>query len=212
LPKRGANSDTTSFRAGAVDGVFDPPTALRFAPVVVFTRLTFGAARAFTPHPSAFRDVRSRLIVLSFWAMAAAAMPTPFAPAWLTGLGVVGLVGCLVLFQWAVHSIRGRYFSYIFSTDEPQFLHTSGPYAYIRNPAYASYLLALLSTALMFPSVLTLGLAVGMAAYFQHAARFEEGKFEASPLREEYQAYKARTGRLLPRLDSLPWRSQRRNR
>ena len=42
-----------------------------------------------------------------------------------------------------------------------------------------------------------------MAAYFQHAARFEEGKFEASPLREEYLAYKARTGRLLPRIKSL---------
>jgi protein-S-isoprenylcysteine O-methyltransferase Ste14 len=180
--------------------VSDLPTALRLAPAVVFFRLTLGAARAFTPHPSAFRDIRSRLIVLSFWAISAAAIPTPFAPAWLMGLGVIGFVGALVLFQWAAHSIRGRHFSYIFSTDEPQFLHTAGPYAHIRNPAYASYLLAFLSTALMFPSVLTVGLTVGMAAYFQIAARFEEGKFEASPLREEYLAYKARTGRLLPRL------------
>ena len=81
----------------------------------------------------------------------------------------------------------------------PQFLHTRGPYAYVRNPFYLSYLLALVSAALIHPSVLTGAIAIAMYFYFEMAARFEERKFEGSPLRADYAAYKSRTGRFLPK-------------
>jgi protein-S-isoprenylcysteine O-methyltransferase Ste14 len=35
---------------------------------------------------------------------------------------------------------------------------------------------------------------------FQWLARFEETKFDRSPVAAEYEAYRQRTGRLLPRL------------
>jgi protein-S-isoprenylcysteine O-methyltransferase Ste14 len=109
------------------------------------------------------------------------------------------MAASLALFQWASHSISGRFFSFIFSTDVPAFVHTAGPYRYVRNPFYASYLLALIAVAVTRPSLWTAGIAAAMFFYFDMAARFEERKFETSPVRDEYLAYKARTGRFLPR-------------
>src|SRR5262245_37311552 len=56
--------------------------------------------------------------------------------------GLVAFVGSLALFEWTRQSVRGKFFSYIYSNDTPEFLWTSGPYAYIRNPFYTSYLLS----------------------------------------------------------------------
>jgi protein-S-isoprenylcysteine O-methyltransferase Ste14 len=174
-------------------------TVLHVLSVVVFARLTLGAVRCFVPHESARRDIRSSMIALSFWAAIAASYRGARGPVGAAAVGVASMAGSLALFQWAAHSIRGRAFSWIFSSDEPQFLHTSGPYAYVRNPFYVSYLLALAGTAAVWPSALTIAIAAAMVFYFQMAARFEERKFERSPLSEAYRAYKARTGRLLPR-------------
>jgi protein-S-isoprenylcysteine O-methyltransferase Ste14 len=167
--------------------------------ILVFARLTFGAVRCFVAHESTRRDIRSSMIALSFWAMIAASYRAAPAPGAVAAVAVGGLAAALALFQWAAHSIRGRIFSWVFSSDEPQFLHTDGPYACVRNPFYASYLLALGSTAALWPSLLTASIALAMVGYFQMAARFEERKFERSALREAFAAYKARTGRLLPR-------------
>ena len=118
----------------------------------------------------------------------------------LTVLGVAGLLASLVLFEWARQTVRGRLFSYIFSSDTPEFICTEGPFAYIRNPFYASYLLAMLSTAVMWPSAFRFGLVLAMIVYFTGAAMYEERKFTRSAVATEYAAYKARTGRFLPNL------------
>jgi len=48
---------------------------------------------------------------------------------------------------------------------------------------------------------LSTGSAIALfAGYFEWLARFEEAKFEKSPVAAEYAKYKARTGRLVPRL------------
>jgi protein-S-isoprenylcysteine O-methyltransferase Ste14 len=75
-----------------------------------------------------------------------------------------------------------------------------GPFASIRNPFYASYLLAMLSTAVMWPSVFRFGLVLAMVVYFTGAAMYEERKFARSAVAAEYANYKARTGRFTPRL------------
>jgi protein-S-isoprenylcysteine O-methyltransferase Ste14 len=172
---------------------------LNAAPFVVLLWLIVGAQINFTPDPTARRDGRSFLIAVGFWAIIAASIRTPVGPLWLASCGLVGLAASLALFQWATHSIRGRHFSYIWSKEVPDFLHTSGPYAHVRNPFYASYLLAFVSTAIVHPGILTGLVVVAMLFYFDMAARLEERKFEASPLRDEYLAYKSRTGRFVPR-------------
>jgi len=169
------------------------------ASFIVFLWLTIGAGINFVPHPSARRDIRSRFIIISFWLMVIVGSRAPLAPAWLVSLGLAGVAASLALFNWASYSIRAREFSYVFSTDVPQFLHTHGPYAYVRNPFYSSYMLALLSAAMIHPGVLAVAIAIAMFFYFEMAARFEERKFEGSPLRAEYAAYKSRTGRFLPK-------------
>lgn len=169
------------------------------APAIAFVWFTLGAVANFVA-PAGKRDVRTQLLALLFWGMIVATTRAPHAPFWLSAIGLVAVIGALVLFQWASYSIRGRNFFFIFSADVPAFLHTAGPYRYVRNPFYASYLLALIATASMRPSLLTGAIAVGSLVYLDRAARFEERKFEASPLRDEYLAYKSRTGRFLPNL------------
>jgi protein-S-isoprenylcysteine O-methyltransferase Ste14 len=114
--------------------------------------------------------------------------------------GLIGLGGSIALFEWARQSVQGKVFSYIFSNDTPEFLWTSGPYAYIRNPFYVSYLLSYIAVAIMFPGIASLVVVTGMTIYFHAAARHEERKFGRSPLAEEYEAYRRRTGRFIPRL------------
>ena len=125
------------------------------ASIIVFLWLMIGAGINFIPHPSARRDIRSRFIIISFWLMVIVASRAPLAPVWLVSVGLAGFAASLVLFNWASYSIRSREFSYVFSTDVPQFLHTAGPYVYVRNQFYSSYLLALVSAALIHSNVLT---------------------------------------------------------
>ena len=69
----------------------------------------------------------------------------------------------------------------------------------MRNPFYASYLLAEISTIVLWPSIWGAGFLVLATLYFQWLARFEEAKFARSPVADEYARYKSRTGRLVPR-------------
>jgi protein-S-isoprenylcysteine O-methyltransferase Ste14 len=60
--------------------------------------------------------------------------------------------------------------------------------------------MTLVSVAAMFPNRITVtGAIIGIIA-FNFAARYEERKFEGSPVAAEYAAYKQRTGRFVPRL------------
>jgi protein-S-isoprenylcysteine O-methyltransferase Ste14 len=174
-------------------------TAVQIAAILVWIRHFGGAARTFS---RAKGEVPSPLIY--FFSMAIGIMiygsfSTPFETRMVIP-GLIGLSGSIALFEWARQSVRGKMFSYIFSNDTPEFLWTSGPYAYIRNPFYASYLLSYFAAAIMFPSIASLVVVVGMTIYFNAAARFEERKFARSPLAKEYEAYRRRTGRFIPSL------------
>jgi len=146
------------------------------------------------------RDPRGLGIALTFWVAIAANRNGATPPLLVSVLGVVGLLLAVALFHWAAFSIRGRVFSYAGNDDLPQFVHTSGPYAYIRNPFYASYLLVEISMIVMAPSLWGAAAIVAATAYFQWLARFEEGKFARSPVAAEYHSYTLRTGRLLPKV------------
>ena len=119
------------------------------------------------------------------------------------GLGCAGLIAALALFEWARRTVRCQFFSWIFSSDTPAFLCTSGPYAYVRNPFYTSYLLTMASTLVMVPSLFRLLVLGGLVIYFDVAARHEERKFAGSALAEEYARYRQRTGRFLPKFSAV---------
>lgn len=114
--------------------------------------------------------------------------------------GLFGFMCSLALFEWARRTVRGKFFSYVFSHDTPQFLLTTGPYAYVRNPFYVSYLLAYIGAAILFPGIATLGVLIMMGILLVKAARFEEGKFQHSSLAAEYESYRRQTGMFIPRL------------
>jgi protein-S-isoprenylcysteine O-methyltransferase Ste14 len=174
-------------------------TAVQIAAILVWMRHLGGAARTFS---MAKGEAPSRLIyffTLAIAIMVFGSFNAPFARR-MTIPGLIGLGGSIALFEWARQSVQGKVFSYIFSNDTPEFLWTSGPFAYIRNPFYASYLLSYFSVAIMFPGIASLIVVVGMTIYFTAAARHEERKFERSPLAAEYAAYRRRTGRFIPRL------------
>jgi protein-S-isoprenylcysteine O-methyltransferase Ste14 len=114
--------------------------------------------------------------------------------------GTIGLVAAVGLFVWARLATQGRRFSYIGNTDTPEFICTDGPYRWIRHPFYSSYLITLVSVALLFPNAITIIGTIAGILGFTRSAKFEEAKFDNSPLAAEYHAYMKRSGRFLPGL------------
>jgi protein-S-isoprenylcysteine O-methyltransferase Ste14 len=112
--------------------------------------------------------------------------------------GTVLTIGNLVLFWWAVRVTRTRRLSLAFSKDEPDFLNTDGPYAWVRHPFYTSYVTFWLATALESPGWAHWIVPVCMAGLYARAARMEEAKFASSGLAADYEAYKKSTGMILP--------------
>jgi protein-S-isoprenylcysteine O-methyltransferase Ste14 len=186
--------------AGANGGVGVTAGQAVVVPAAVFMWQVLWAARTFVHRPQDHSGLPP-LFGLAFAALVFDSWNSALNPM-LFAAGCVGLAAALMLFEWARRTIRGLNFSYIFSTDTPTFMCTSGPYAYIRNPFYASYLLTMGSTAVMLPSLFRLSVVVAMAGYLGLAAVREEKKFARSRLATEYAAYTARTGRFLPRISA----------
>jgi protein-S-isoprenylcysteine O-methyltransferase Ste14 len=87
--------------------------------------------------------------------------------------------------------------------DAPANIVTEGPYARIRHPFYAAFLLALLAVVIAAPHVASLFVLIyGFVALSLTAAR-EERRLCASDFGEEYREYMDRTGRFHPRLRGL---------
>ena len=84
--------------------------------------------------------------------------------------------------------------------DVPSHLVTTGPYAWVRHPFYAAFLLALLGCLLAAPHWSTLA-ALGFGAHrLNGTAAAEEARFLGSGLGARYAAYARETGRFVPRL------------
>ena len=168
-------------------------------PPLVFLWMMMRAGLVFSPDAGR-RDPRGLGIALSMWGTLGATQLASTPPLWMQSIGAAGLLASLALYEWAARSIRGRLFSFAGNHDVPQFVHRTGPYAYVRNPFYLSYLIAEISTVVMWPGALGALIVALAVAYFEWLARFEERKFADSPVAAEYAEYAAGTGRLLPRL------------
>ncbi len=106
----------------------------------------------------------------------------------------------LVVFWRAVGAVRGYEMSYAFAPGAPRALIRQGPFARVRHPFYAAYIVAWMAGWiatgqwwLLAPTALT-------AWLLWRAANSEEAAFLASPFAEEYRAYQSTTGRFVPRI------------
>ncbi len=126
--------------------------------------------------------------------MAGLALPLP---AWLRWAGVALSLAALAWSSWA-QVVLGREYSRVLRLREDRRLITAGPYRWIRHPMYLGASLffmgvlleasdALVAAAMVFSALLLL------ARIPKEEAMMLEG------FGDEYRAYAARTGRLLPR-------------
>ena len=136
-----------------------------------------------------------------------------------TWLAILLVAYSLVFFWWAQYTMRisTPALTGAFSTDEPTFLITSGPWAVVRNPLYSAYLASLLAGFILTSGsnhpdhehpflvshaggICLAALVIGFSVFYQ-AIREEEAKFSSSKLRSEHEAYKKRVWCLLPLTD-----------
>jgi protein-S-isoprenylcysteine O-methyltransferase Ste14 len=113
-------------------------------------------------------------------------------------LGWTGAAVCLLGFSLAIYARRhlGRNWGMPMSRKEQPELVTSGPYALIRHPIYTGLILAMLGSAIGV-NILWAPLLVLVGTYFIYSARREETvMLQLFP--EQYAAYMARTGMLVP--------------
>jgi len=172
------------------------------APIAVFIWQAIGATRAFRQVKGEPGSALASLISLGFIALVANS-GAESVNIGVFAIACVGLTMALLLFEWARRTVQGRFFSWIFSTDTPTFLCTSGPFAYVRNPFYTSYLLTMAATVILQPRVFRVAVFLGMVVYFTAAAWHEERKFARSAVATDYAHYKERTGRFLPKLSAM---------
>jgi protein-S-isoprenylcysteine O-methyltransferase Ste14 len=177
------------------------PTAYLLLLASVFFYFVLAGGRTFELSPD--DDTASGVAQLSFYSGIIAA---PFLgygeplPLWnAVGSGTL-FAASVVLYEWARWTIRERRFHIAWSGDVPEALCDQGPYAYIRHPLYASYILAFGALLAAFPKLAALAIFLLNLALFIHAAVTDERAIARSALAEAYARYKRRTGMFLPRL------------
>jgi protein-S-isoprenylcysteine O-methyltransferase Ste14 len=120
-------------------------------------------------------------------------------PFWLQVFALVILVAAIALREWAI-VLLGRSFSRTVKIDQGQRLITSGPFRWIRHPAYTGMLFGdasiVLGLGTWVGALLMFALVALAALYRVHTE--EQALLEA--FGDEYRAYMLRTARLFP-----PW-------
>ena len=108
------------------------------------------------------------------------------------------MIAALGLYEWARHTIMDRRFHIAWSGDVPEAVCQEGPYAHVRHPVYASYIIAFAAMLAALPSLWSLAIFLFNAGLFIHAARDDERSLGASDLSDDYSRYRMRTGMFIP--------------
>lgn len=142
-----------------------------------------------------------RLFIYLFWGVIFSALWHsyfyPSAPACQMAGIALGL-GSLALFRWAYRQ-HGRHMpGRAFTPDVPAAIVTSGPYARVRHPIYAAYLLFMLGLVVGTQSALAAVLWLLLGVMYHHAASQEDALLAASAHADLYRRYMQQSGRLLP--------------
>jgi protein-S-isoprenylcysteine O-methyltransferase len=115
-----------------------------------------------------------------------------------TWVAFAAMIGGLALRTWAV-ALLGRWFTWNVTVQAGQELVTRGPYRLIRHPSYTGALITFVASCVLLRSWVVAPLAaIALTVAFVRRIRCEETLLvKALP---GYDAYVARTGRLLPRV------------
>jgi protein-S-isoprenylcysteine O-methyltransferase Ste14 len=112
-------------------------------------------------------------------------------------LGLAMMVGGIALRFWAVGTLRS-FFSYTVQIKEQHQVIESGPYRFVRHPAYAGSLLTVVGVGFALQSwAAVLVIASVFIVAFGYRMRVEERTLVGA-LGEEYVAYSKRVKRLIP--------------
>lgn len=116
----------------------------------------------------------------------------------LCGMALQG--AAMTLFVWAIRATRTKGLALAFDPCAPALLVQSGPYRYLRHPFYSSYLLFWGATIVQTRVIAVMICVAALAVLYGIATVIEERGYARSMLAAEYQSYKTRTGRFLPKL------------
>jgi protein-S-isoprenylcysteine O-methyltransferase Ste14 len=119
------------------------------------------------------------------------------------GWSGVALSGLGLALRIAAMAQLGPRFSPLLALQREHELETRGLYARLRHPGYLGALLAALGGALAFGSAAGLPLVAAMSLLLWARAGREEAMLEKH-FGDSYRRYRARSGRLLPRLAAPP--------
>lgn len=167
------------------------------------------ARHAGRDRPPASRAERILVALTSLWLVPAilytyTAWVDPFSlalPDWArkTGAAVLSLA---VLLLWWAHSALGPNWTPFLALRARHVLVTHGPYRWVRHPMYLANFVACLGMFLLTANwMVALVYFVPVAILYITRARSEEALL-LRVFGDDYRAYMARTGRLLPKLRS----------
>ncbi|HVW74963.1 MAG TPA: isoprenylcysteine carboxylmethyltransferase family protein [Rhizomicrobium sp.] len=181
----------------------------RIAVTVIFFALTFAAMLTRGNLSTGTREDRGNRWVL--WAFGVLSILAAYLSAWcdrrdvwvldgdaMRWIGVALMVPGGVIRLWPVY-VLGNRFSGLVAIQPGHSLVTTGIYRVVRNPSYVGLLLSSFAWALAFRSVIGVILAALMIPPLIARIHAEE-RLLASQFGAEYEAYRARTWRLIPGL------------
>ena len=116
---------------------------------------------------------------------------------WMQGTGLLLIIIGSAIFIWARRTL-GKFYSGHVSVIEGQLLVQSGPYRFIRHPAYAGYLLMSLGLALGYSSLAGLAAILFLLLPSVIYRIRVEDKMLAEHFGNDFKIYAARAARLIP--------------
>lgn len=118
---------------------------------------------------------------------------------WLAWLGLIVELGFLALF-FASHRQLGKNWSVTLEIRDKHELVTDGLYRFVRHPMYSSFWLWAIAQALLLPNwVAGFSGLIGVAILYFSRVGKEEAMMRQT-FGSAYDAYSARTGRVIPRV------------
>lgn len=155
------------------------------------TRVTFSRSGGSAPDLTVAPYGLARLAVIT----AAVFGPAPWAWwAWWMALPAVVLLGGIALRLWAIQ-VLGRFYSHLVVRQEGHGVVTTGPYAWVRHPAYTGMVVANAGFVVFFAGVISVTAFALMVVAIAWRIKAEEAMLEMVP---GYSQYSSGKPRLIP--------------